>query len=76
MFTFMPAKGHSNLLGSWLNTTNSFLFNLTRIAVLRMITKALSGNLQGQNNSVIILRYYFPFISVSASTTMVHKHWL
>ena len=76
MFTFMPAKGHPNLLGSWLNTTNFFLFNLTRIAVLRMITKALSGNLQGQNNSVIILRYYFPFISVSASTMMVHKHWL
>ena len=76
MFTFMLAKGHPNLLGSWLDTMKFFLFNLTRIAVLRMITKALSGNLQGQNNSVIILRYYFPFISVSASTMMVQKHWL
>ena len=74
MFTFMLSKGHPNLLGSWLNTMKFFLFNLTRIAVLRMITKALSGTLQGQNNSVVILRYYFPFISVSASTMMVQKH--
>ena len=76
MFTFVLSKGHPNLLGSWLNTMKFFLFNLTRIAVLRMITKALSGNLQGQNNSVVILRYYFPFISVSASTMMVQEHWL
>lgn len=38
-----------------------------------MITKDLSGICKGQNNSVIIFRYYFPFIRVSASTMMVPR---
>lgn len=68
------SKGPPKSAGFLVEYSEIFLFNLTRIAVLRMTTKDLSGNLQGQNNSVIIFRYYFPFIGVSASTMMVQEH--
>lgn len=51
MFTSMPSNSNQNVL--LLVGYNDCFFTLSIKAVLRMITEALSGNLQGQNDPVM-----------------------